>query len=97
MRNHLMKTAKRAEIQTDQTSERSHLGLVRQNPDQTCAWSVLAWGAESWLLLRLHIAGMVSLDPAQPQTGNRAVGRDYLENPTSARKMVLTDRFDRSK
>jgi hypothetical protein len=26
-----------------------------------------------------------------------AVGRDYLENPTSARKMVLSDRFDRSK
>ena len=42
---------------------------MRQNPDQNCALSVLAWGAESWLLLRLHIGGMVSVDPAQPQTG----------------------------
>lgn len=45
------------------------LGLVRQNPDQTYALSDLAWGAESWLLVRLHIAGMVSNDPAQLATG----------------------------
>ena len=88
----------KASRNSDRPNQRTEpLGLVRQNPDQTCAFSVLAWGAESWLLLRLHIAGMVSVDPAQPQTGNRAVGRDYLENPTSARKMVLAGRFDRSK
>ena len=44
------------------------LGLVRQNPDQTYTLSDLAWGAESWLLVRLHIAGMVSNDPEQPAT-----------------------------
>lgn len=57
------------------------LGLVRQNPDQTYALSDLAWGAESWLLVRLHIAGMVSNDPAQLETGmsNRALLSVALE------------------
>jgi Ca-activated chloride channel family protein len=45
------------------------LGLVRQNPDQTFTLSDLAWGAESWLLVRLHIAGMVSNDAALPVVG----------------------------
>ncbi len=57
------------------------LGLVRQNPDQTYAISDLAWGAESWLLVRLHIAGMVSSDPTQPGTdmSNRALLSVALE------------------
>jgi Ca-activated chloride channel family protein len=57
------------------------LGLVRQNPDKTYALSDLAWGAESWLLVRLHIAGMVSNDPAQLETGmsNRALLSVALE------------------
>ena len=42
------------------------LGLVRQNPDRTYTLSDLAWGTEAWLLVRLHITGMVSNDPAQP-------------------------------
>lgn len=45
------------------------LGLVRQNLEQTFTLSDLAWGAESWLLVRLHIAGMVSNDAAQPLDG----------------------------
>ena len=57
------------------------LGLVRQNPDQTYALSDLAWGAESWMLVRLHIAGMVSNDPAQLETrmSNRALLSVALE------------------
>ena len=36
------------------------LGLVRHNPDGTNSLSDLAWGAEAWLLVRLHVTGMVS-------------------------------------
>ena len=36
------------------------LGLVRQNPDQTLSLSDLAWGAESWVLVRLRVAGASS-------------------------------------
>jgi len=42
------------------------LGLVRQSPDQTFILSDLAGDAESWLLVRLHITGMVSNEAAQP-------------------------------
>ncbi len=45
------------------------LGLVRQNTDHTFTLSDLAWGAESWLLVRLHIMGMVSNDAAWPVAG----------------------------
>ena len=41
MRNHLMKTAKRAEIQTDQTSERSHwawYGRTQIRPAPCLSW-----------------------------------------------------------
>ncbi len=39
------------------------LGLVRQNPDQTINLSDLAWGAESWVLVRLHVAPSSPNDP----------------------------------
>jgi Ca-activated chloride channel family protein len=45
------------------------LGLVRQNSDQTYTLSDLAWGAESWLLVRLHVTGMVSNEAALPMSG----------------------------
>jgi Ca-activated chloride channel family protein len=44
------------------------LGMVRQNDDGTLSLSDLAWAAESWLLVRLHVAAASLAD------GQRVVG-----------------------
>lgn len=43
------------------------LGLVRQADDGSYLLPDLAWGAEAWLLVRLHIAPQTRADPRQDQ------------------------------
>ena len=45
------------------------LGLVHQNPDQTLSLSDLAWAAESWVLVRLHVTGVSTNDPQSAFAG----------------------------
>jgi len=39
------------------------VGLVQQNPDGSYRLSDLAWGAEAWMMLRLHISPSAVGDP----------------------------------
>ena len=60
------------------------LGLVRQNADLTLALTDLAWGAEAWVLVRLHVSKFEadSTDATSKQPGGRALLSVALEAET---------------
>jgi Ca-activated chloride channel family protein len=60
------------------------LGLVRQNADQTLALTDLAWGAESWVLVRLHVSKIdeTRREAAPTPTGQRGLLSVVLQAET---------------
>ncbi len=81
------------------------LGLVRQDADQTMMLTDLAWGAESWVLVRLHVSPISSNDPDKAvfRTGQRALLTVALQAETMDGAVLATtspvlalDSLDRS-